>query len=626
MNASTLEQNKFKKIDWNKIFSNQINTLYEPLAFNIKPALDKIFEEEVYKNNENEIKIVDENINKIKELEQEIIKNKKENKINSRKFVNGLIIFLFFLIIGLFFIRIFNNNKKTIKDFKEFKSKKLSIIQTKINENNSILATIFNKYSMLEWKNKVLALMDIKKIYGICEKEFSPIFNRDDFYGFSAIEKYKVRNSYFYDVLYNIEEWRDVVTRGVGYITVRTKDSWVEEAVYAYHTEPTPFIVPMHALNIPTNYRSDLSFIETREYLNEKEYNKLFRKGEFLLERPEFYKNYNFNYDNQIGFIDYFKVKTQENFINYAQYFGYPGPLFSKYKNNILLSRVYNEEKIGYSSLHNWMGFLFDLNNPITIGDIYSRMLLIIANNLIPVFKAITKAYLNPNIASEKYEKRGERYLSDYVYEDASVSEDKTDFFNYFDVINKAITGNKFSMKTKDNARELYVKYVEQIIDREYKKDTGIKRSNALILKISIDSYWKEQLIDEVYKSGIIIKVPFERFHLFTEEKFIIWIPSVSLNEDNDFVSYGDLFRENSISNSFMDAAKYTDKYLAFNKSLHNNRSNELDDCLLFVNRIKKSLIANKDYKISIDSNGTYIYINEKISEDEINKIFAMFR
>ncbi|CRH45603.1 Uncharacterised protein [Chlamydia trachomatis] len=108
-----------------------------------------------------------------------------------------------------------------------------------------------------------------------------------------------------------------------------------------------------HAINVPTNYRPDLILNETADHLTLKQYNKTIKKGEFLLENPEFYQHYNFSYNDKIGFIDYFKVKTQENFVEYSKYFSGKKYIFGKYKNNIYVSRKFEENFMAYSISHN---------------------------------------------------------------------------------------------------------------------------------------------------------------------------------------------------------------------------------------------------------------------------------
>ncbi|CRH45602.1 Uncharacterised protein [Mycoplasmopsis arginini] len=47
--------------------------------------------------------------------------------------------------------------------------------------------------------------MNIKNVYGIDPKDFDFFYESPGFYGFNSIEKYNIRNSFYYDVIYKKE-------------------------------------------------------------------------------------------------------------------------------------------------------------------------------------------------------------------------------------------------------------------------------------------------------------------------------------------------------------------------------------------------------------------------------------
>ncbi|WP_369991182.1 hypothetical protein AB8O52_02420 [Mycoplasmopsis arginini] len=614
------KRREFKQIDWNRIFTNQTQNIYEPLVNNIRPAVDNIFKKYIYSGNEDSLKSIDKNVEEIKTIETEIQERKRADKISGRKFANGLIFFLFFLIIGLFFLSFFLKNKKVIKSFLIFESEKRQVIKEKIAENNVTLRTLFNQYSLIDWKNKVLNEMNIKNVYGIDPKDFDFFYESPGFYGFNSIEKYNIRNSFYYDVIYKKEYWKDVVTQGTGYITVKTKDGWTTVPVHAYHTEPTPFMDTKHAINVPTNYRPDLILNETADHLTLKQYNKTIKKGEFLLENPEFYQHYNFSYNDKIGFIDYFKVKTQENFVEYSKYFSGKKYIFGKYKNNIYVSRKFEENFMAYSISHNWINLAFDLSKIVTIDDVYSYMVQTIFNVLQPTFKALTQIYLNTNIASENYEKR-DRYLSDYVFDEQKSIEqaNKNYEFNVYEIMNKASSSLKFNMKTQKPAKDIGITYSELV------KDVN-DSSGSIAIKSKMFSYWKEDLIDHVYTRGIVIDVPFERFYPFSEDKWIIFIPGWATQQDQNFLSYQDNESESSTHYKLKFMEEAGDGLYDYNINFLKNNRNDLLYLMHLIKGSKNTFLRSVDHKILIDKDGLFVFVNDNIDKNQIQQIFNIFR
>ncbi|BAQ54449.1 hypothetical protein [Mycoplasmopsis arginini] len=614
------KRREFKQIDWNRIFTNQTQNIYEPLVNNIRPAVDNIFKKYIYSGNEDSLKSIDKNVEEIKTIETEIQERKRADKISGRKFANGLIFFLFFLIIGLFFLSFFLKNKKVIKSFLIFESAKRQVIKEKIAENNVTLRTLFNQYSLIDWKNKVLNEMNIKNVYGIDPKDFDFFYESPGFYGFNSIEKYNIRNSFYYDVIYKKEYWKDIVTQGTGYITVKTKDGWTTVPVHAYHTEPTPFMDIKHAINVPTNYRPDLILNETADHLTLKQYNKTIKKGEFLLENPEFYQHYNFSYNDKIGFIDYFKVKTQENFVEYSKYFSGKKYIFGKYKNNIYVSRKFEENFMAYSISHNWINLAFDLSKIVTIDDVYSYMVQTIFNVLQPTFKALTQIYLNTNIASENYEKR-DRYLSDYVFDEQKSIEqaNKNCEFNVYEIMNKASSSLKFNMKTQKPAKDIGITYSELV------KDVN-DSSGSIAIKSKMFSYWKEDLIDHVYTRGIVIDVPFERFYPFSEDKWIIFIPGWATQQDQNFLSYQDNESESSTHYKLKFMEEAGDGLYDYNINFLKNNRNDLLYLMHLIKGSKNTFLKSVDHKILIDKDGLFVFVNDNIDKNQIQQIFNIFR
>ncbi|SYV90614.1 Uncharacterised protein, partial [Metamycoplasma alkalescens] len=104
----------------------------------------------------------------------------------------------------------------------------------------------------------------------------------------------------------------------------------------------------------------------------------------------------------------------------------------------------------------------------------------IIVNALRPVFKEITQAYLNTNIASEVYNPNA-KYLSNYVY---SLHKEKSEpDLSIYDIANKALSGQFLSLKTYEPQKEIGMFVKGHVFNKE-------KNDVRAIISLSMFSYW----------------------------------------------------------------------------------------------------------------------------------------
>ncbi|AZZ65350.1 hypothetical protein DMC14_000895 [Metamycoplasma phocicerebrale] len=601
-----------RELDWDKIFTDQVHTIYEPLVAKIKPALDKVYKKIVLDEHAEEIKFIDENVTKIQNLHSEIKVEKKTKKITAKKVCNGFILFFSFLLIGLPFLGFYRKNRKAIKDFKEYSKIRLDEISKLIVNNNIILTPIYNKFSILEWKNMLLKEMEINKVNNIEVSEIAFYLLSPTFYSFYSVNKYDIRNSYYYDILFGVEVWQNIVTSATVYKQIKTKDGWTSIPITAYHSEPTPFITTKHSVNIPTNYLPELTFNPNSERLNQKQYNHKLKKGEFLLENPEFYQYFNFDFNDKIKFTTYFQLKTQENFIDFAKYFDNDTYALRKYKKNLYTTRVYNENRLSYSNVHNWLQLLVDLKQPINSDHIYNVIYNIMTSTLKPIFKSITQAYLNKNIASEDLNTQG-YYLSTYKDDKKYIQTNK---IGLFEIFNKAVMGFKYKLESFNPARKPSFE-IKEILEDNFGEGT-------VAMRIQMSSYWEENLIDSVYKSGVIINVPFVRYNSFNEQKWVIYSPKYKTKNDGSFVSFNDTQYEKSVLNFLKYGFDNNFTNFSYNTVAANNKE-ELEFNISLIKKIVDGNDKNSNnIKVLIDNQGLFIFINKKINSKEIEKIFNL--
>ncbi|PYF43725.1 hypothetical protein [Metamycoplasma alkalescens] len=599
MGDKTELKNQSRNLDWNKIFNNQVHTIYEPLVDEMNNGLKKVYEKYVINGNEEKIQLIEKNIEKINNLKNEIAKEKINKGITKKRVANGFIIFFCFLIIGLFFLGFYSKNKKIIKEFIVFEAERKLLMNKYIAENSNILLTIFNKFSMLDWKNKVLEELQITKVNGIAKNDLLIFKENKNFFGFNSIQKYRIRDSYYYDVLYTKEYWKTVTTSATGTIVITSKDGPEQQVVVAYHHEPTPFMERKQAISVPTNYKPDLTFNKIEKNLSKKEYDKKIKKGEFLLENYEFYQHYNFEYNDKIAFIDYFKVKTQENFIQYSKYFNGETYLFGKKNQNIYVAKDYSDRLLPYSSVYNWLGHLVNLSDVVSVDRVYNYLMApIIVNALRPVFKEITQAYLNTNIASEVYNPNA-KYLSNYVY---SLHKEKSEpDLSIYDIANKALSGQFLSLKTYEPQKEIGMFVKGHVFNKE-------KNDVRAIISLSMFSYWKLKLYDHVFTRGITIAVPFERFKFFSENKYIFYSSKYKTKKNGAKILF--------------NASNYSKWDVEINSILLEDYEQKQELETIFDEFRNHRII--EDCKILVDNDGLFIFINEEINKPKINKLFEL--
>ncbi|ENY68533.1 Hypothetical protein, predicted transmembrane protein [Metamycoplasma auris 15026] len=596
-------------LDWNNIFDNPVKQVYDRLVGEYENACERVFQKYIVQNNEETNNLVANNVKDINRLQEEISNEKNRLKITKRQIQNGFILFFCFLVFGLFFLKFFISNNKIIHQFNDFKNARMKVIYEKINQNKNSFVSLFNRFSFTEWKSKILEELDINKINQINPNEFKFLIEKDGFYSYDAIEKYQVRNSCYYDILYTKEYWKNVITSNQKWVTIQTKDGPITRLISASHVEPTPFSYKKHIFVLPTNYKPNLNILENDKNLSKKDYDKLLKEGKFLLENPELYQYYNFAYNDKIGFIDYFKVKTQENFIEYAKHLKSRYP-FGKIKNAIFASRNYEASLLPYSEEKNWFekANLVNLYKPITLDYTFKIMCNLIKEAIIPIFKSISQAYLNINIASEVY-KGNDRYLSDYYYEKSPKNNSSDTYLNIYDLINKTIKLNPYFFTTASPAKHIGIGLDSYITDEK-------ENINSALLTLRMFSYWKEELIDSVWKNNEVIDVPYVKYHPLVEKKQLLYIRNYRF-ETNKKELYS--------------------KYI-----FYNDKRILLSNLNLIINELEPEAITSLTkvtsfdeicdlklidayFEMYFDSDGLFIFINRELDEEEMNRLLNYF-
>ncbi|WP_369085898.1 hypothetical protein AB5V95_00055 [Metamycoplasma spumans] len=605
--------------------------LFEQIEKNIPTAIENVIEEKVTSQISSEFEnIYRRNYNEAFAIEIGLKEREKRDKIALRTGINSFIFVLFFFVIGLFFLSIYLKNKKIIKEYKQFVEANFERKQRAIKINSNIITRSFSKISPLELRDGALKELKITKTNNIDYREIQPVIKNDkSFASLYSVNKYDIRNSYFYDLLYSTLEWRNVVTSAS--IRVREKDSngnVYTRTLTAYHTEKTPFIELKRSTVIPTNYLPKLSFSETMDkFKSEKEYDKMVKKGQDLLENKDFYKFYSHIYNNKVDYFTYFQGITQDKYIDIYKYFLLRltnPPYVNKINNSLYSTEYYLGNSILFSNYNNWVNVFFNTKTLLKIEDIKNGLVKILTDHLMPIFKPIVLAYANKYIASENYEKLGDSYTS--TYQDLN-EVDNTKNTNIIYLLNRIIANGVFSLTSKNPEKRAIFK-------------VGQNKKMSLFGEqdIQMKSYYGEDLIDTVYVDGYAIHVPFRRFYEFEETKKTIYTLNYKLSTPGAKIAANNtktLIYDIAISedeNGKINDLKFNNK-ISFNKLATENQE-ELKDALILIDWIftKFSFLKNKAI-IEIDDTGLAIYINEvnkqnenalEMLEREVKKLFSI--
>lgn len=513
-------------LDLNLIWQNPIKNLYEKFVNSFHKTYDKFIlnSKEIYESKD----LVNDLNEKISLERKEIYDAKKTNKISGRKFANGLIFFLFFILIGLCFIPIFKKNKRIINEFNNFSSEKKEVINNLISEKKSSLLKAFGTYNLVELKDAFLSIYGISKVRNIKHNEIAIIENLKGFASFVSINKYDIRNSYIYDILYSYIYIKDIVTSGSATITISSGDKTYTQVITAYHTEPTPFLDREICYLIPTNYLPSLNFIRMSHAIwSDKDIKKKQKNGESIPENIEFAKRFDYYYNDEIKYFQYFPLITQNNFVGFEAYFkqnNVPNFDINKSQNALHSSSLacHNIESYHENPYYIVRNILSD--DEITFDKLTNDIKIEIWRSAQKIFQFLTMAYSNKNICLESFKEIGEQYLSDYL-DDKQFSSDIS--LEYIHMLNSLCGSNFFKFKYArfNNTRPIYFKYVSHK-----------KYLNVIEQIISMNSWYSEDLIDIVYKSGTSISVPFTRFYPTSENKIVYVFPKFHLNSKSGII------------------------------------------------------------------------------------------
>ncbi|QJG66305.1 hypothetical protein HGG64_01075 [Mycoplasma phocoeninasale] len=607
------KQTRGREVNMDNIFQDPIKTFYEPLVINIKEKFNKVFKEKIM-NNLTEKLLVEykDNENTIDKLNKEQDIRYKKDKVFWREKTNYFIKILCFCIIGIFFLWFFLNNSKILRKYRWFSYETKVRIEELRDRDKSILLQVYSRYSLADIKDIILEEFQIKRVHNYHPEELKAFTDNSKFLCFYSVNKYAIRNSHYYDLLYSVLEWKDVITVGSAEPVFHYNESLLKDStnIYGNHIEKTPFVTIKNATSIATNYLPKFSFVENEDKtMNQDEYNEAIRNGAILLENQEFYKYYGFDFNNEVDTLSYFGTNVQEKFIAYAKYMisnnevTYP---LIKTQSNIYSSREYNNSLLFYSKVHDWLQYEIDLEKRWTIEEINDKLVLLITDVLKPVFKSLTKLYLNRYISSESFNEVGNDYISSYKN---MKNIEKEIGENNIYWLNKIIGGRFFSFVTRRAHRNANY----QIVGSDYINKT-------IELTIKMTSFNASEEFAHVYKKGVCVKVPYIRYKQFSEFKKTFINDEFHLSEINAEIYAHNNNNSYAISNT---GNENLDLLIRENKITFNAEAtkniHELEKAIKIISKFYSKFTKLHYYsKFLVDNQGISIYINE-VNESDVN-------
>jgi len=439
-------------VDTDKIVLNPTKNLYQVFVDNFSKSFDKFYDDNI----ESKTKI-NEVSNKVQQeivgLRNDISNKYKENKVGARRFANVMIIIFSFVLIGLFFVMYFPKNRKKINEYKEFEKEKSDEISEAVNLKTFLMCKAFSKYNINQIKNMLLNEYSIEYVKNINRNEIAFIQNVPHFLAFNSITKYEVRNAFLYDVLYTTKYYHDVVTSAS--ITISTTNSngtTTSYTITATHSEPTPYIDYEVIYTMPTNYLPGLSF-RYRGTISKKELAKRRKQGKtFVCENDDFAMNFDYDFNDELKFVQYFPLVSQQKFVDFYNYFVNKGinnfPINKE--NHNLYSNIYINSLATYKTSSNLIyEKIIENKSNIVASDISKYIKNSIYDSCQKIFQFLTMAYSNKSICIEVYDEMGRKYSFDYKDYKKDLN-NITD--NYLALVNLFSNVNVFSFRYNEFA------------------------------------------------------------------------------------------------------------------------------------------------------------------------------
>lgn len=563
----------------NDVTIDPINNYYKKIESSIDDVIELYFKV-FFIRNKNLIQRQKQLQDEIKANLKDIEDKKNQYKIGKLKFINGLIVFACFLIIGLFFLGVFSENKRVINDFENYSDLKMSVIENLKDDMYNLSLQFFSSISYSEIIQHLASQYDLA-YENNCNKEiYQHFLSEPGFLQFKSCLLFKYKNTPIINTCTMHLEERDVVTsetRSYPYLAtvsyvddkgnMRTKTVTRYETLTAYHHEPTPFVIDLHKLYILTNFKPDLFFsTNNKPYLD--------------FENNDFSKTFKIQTNRQTvdtDILQFFTIKAQEDFLNWQRYRKDNKVNFTK--KGYCFEMDFNLKDI-QENINNRFNLQYKIGEVDEVIDVtVNRIKSTVKAYFLELAQKSMIPLLSPAINREWYQSNGQyKILQSNNFEKDITPED----INFPYLISKVFKEENIYFIDQYAAKPPWATYVSH-------KQTA---DGFVEIEFNLNSYRSENLIDKVTVVGFhvgpkVIPVRYERFYEITTSKIMYFLPSQKQNKyifsissfiDNTFFDFD---KNNEYSKNWVNDFKLwlTNPFLLFeNKEQKFQRYKEILD------------------------------------------------
>lgn len=619
------------EIDYKNNTLEPIKNIYEKNISSINEILKNYFS-----NHDNENIEYRNEVNSLTDSCNDIYKNikdrKKKDKIILRKITNFFIFISFFVILGLFFIKFYKENRKIISSFKAFKL-----------ENSKVIS---NQKNIIQWlKTGYFSNIDNSTVVDYVMKNFG--FNLEYSFDFNLLNELFVdtRNNIFPDQVIGVKSFLKIRYKNTPIYKVSLSNLYFKiittsnsesfpysarvngkivtkyETLTAYHRENTPFINNKDYILLKTNFSKELEFDNIGSSSNYKFENKDFNKFIQITSRSD-------SKESEVDLLQFFTIKTQEDYVNWYKYLNKTKPIFSK-KDKFWIVKSNNTN---YSSLL-MNNEISSFNFEDTIDYKSSKVQQNVSTYVQNVLMDLTTLLIPPIINRELYEENG-NYRTSNIYEVEKEKETrKIDSTHLLTVLN---SDKYFTFKGHKPSLSTWLSFVSSEV---YDEENG-----CMLYNIKNNSFYHKDLIDNVVVVGRhvgakVIPVKYRRFYDMSESKSVFFIENtkgVLLHEFSIILSQEDIkYFNEAISKIEADSykgIKYHDNdeiwtliRLWFGKSIFNNKLSVKENEILSIIKEMCKILPD-DFAIHCNQVGISICVNNQDWSSRTNVINQLIK
>ncbi|MDC4163401.1 hypothetical protein LNO75_02270 [Mycoplasma sp. T363T] len=659
--VNNYDENKWKDethdkyhLNYVQIAVDPINNFYGKITESVDPLVDQYLSS-IINEDHSPFKKQEVLIKECDRLLKEVKDYYTKNNIRGKKIGNGFIIFLFFLIIGLFLLPIFLKNKKAIKAFEEFERERLAETNDIWNVNRSLslqFASRVNYNELMKYVTKKLN-MDFdndcdEDIYTYLKRSYKELLD------VSSAITLKYKNTPILDCIAKHKEWEYVTTshqmsfpytdisvsvNSDGSVSKRSITRY--ETLVAYHYEHTPYIRSTRHQILKTNFKPGFNF--QTNLLDKKAGKK--NKNRINFENEDFSKLMNItNQNNQINaeLLEFFTIKAQEDYVKWYEdpnnwvnfrkldriLVNTPQAITHSNLKDFETNTIESLKNITYTEADLDLAYrLNDLNVQYLIKDKYQTI-----TELIKIIKIVVKDYLtnwakrvtpfmlSPAISREWYSEDKNYKISTSDTFEKSIIPKKP---NYEYILSKVFRNNLLYLNKSTPGTDYWYKIVKINKEGEFAKYSIIQ-----------NAYEKYDEIDYVTVYGVhvgkqIIPVPYVRYYHIYEPKFVYFLKKEN-NHNHIFTI------TNNKNKSYFNIAKN------FKLDITNKSDFKINHAKRSVNILNPFLILNNqanerylqlldeirencsDYvHVQANDDGYFIFVNTTTLDDINNQIIA---